>query len=499
MKKEMTIGRKFAVTSGALIAAMALTGVFAIYNLGRLNRITQQIVDDPLPGMATMSSAEASLLAIRGDIWRHIASADLSLKARIENHVETARETVNRSLAAYEKSIHKENDRELFNRLRLSVNRYLEVLPPIIATSRAGDAIEARRRYDETAAPLFDTAKELLQSAMKLNRGAGEDFAAESRQTYGDANASLAAVVALCGFVSAAAVFVFVRRINRSLRKRVEELSHGAAEIANAAAQVASSSEALARGSSDQAAAVEETSASTEEISSMAQRNTEHSHAAAALVLQAEERFRDVSGLLVETQSAMDTLASHSAKISHIVRVIEEIAFQTNILALNAAVEAARAGDAGMGFAVVADEVRNLAQRSAQSAKDTTALIEESIAGSAAGKRKVDEVAAAVRAIAAQSSQIRTLVDEVNLGSREQAQGLAQVARAVTQLEGAAQTGAATAEQGAAAAEQLQAQSRMLADVVGHLSALAGIEAEAHRHPAMAPKSLTLQSEAFAR
>ena len=108
---------------------------------------------------------------------------------------------------------------------------------------------------------------------------------------------------------------------------------------------------------------------------------------------------------------------------------------QTNILALNAAVEAARAGEAGMGFAVVADEVRNLAQRSAQAAKDTAALIEESISRSSDGKVRVDQVAVAIRALTEVSGQIKTLVDEVNMGSEEQSRGIEQVAKAITQME----------------------------------------------------------------
>jgi methyl-accepting chemotaxis protein/methyl-accepting chemotaxis protein-1 (serine sensor receptor) len=167
--------------------------------------------------------------------------------------------------------------------------------------------------------------------------------------------------------------------------------------------------------------------------------------------------------------------------------VIDEIAFQTNILALNAAVEAARAGEAGMGFAVVADEVRNLAQRCAQAAKDTAALIEESIVKSNDGKNKVDQVAVAIRAITEESAKVKTLVDEVSLGSQEQTRGIEQVAKALTQMEQVTQQSAANAEESAAAAEELTAQASTLMEVVHQLSSMVGGGEEENRGHAARP------------
>jgi methyl-accepting chemotaxis protein/methyl-accepting chemotaxis protein-1 (serine sensor receptor) len=170
----------------------------------------------------------------------------------------------------------------------------------------------------------------------------------------------------------------------------------------------------------------------------------------------------------------MQELQGSSEKISKIIKVIDEIAFQTNILALNAAVEAARAGEAGMGFAVVADEVRNLAQRSAQAAKDTASLIEDSIARSRDGKAKVDHVAAAIRGIAQDSGKIQILVDEVNMASQEQSRGIEQVTKAVTQMEQVTQRSAAGAEESASASTELTAQAESLRAIVSRLTELVG-------------------------
>jgi methyl-accepting chemotaxis protein/methyl-accepting chemotaxis protein-1 (serine sensor receptor) len=168
----------------------------------------------------------------------------------------------------------------------------------------------------------------------------------------------------------------------------------------------------------------------------------------------------------------MREINTQSGKISKIIKVIDEIAFQTNILALNAAVEAARAGEAGMGFAVVAGEVRNLAERSAQAARDTAELIEESISKSIDGKVKMDQVAVAIQLIVEEFGKVKTLVDEVNQGSQEQTRGIEEVAKAVIQMQTVTQSTAAGAEESAAAAEDLNTQSEALKNVVRRLTAM---------------------------
>ena len=170
----------------------------------------------------------------------------------------------------------------------------------------------------------------------------------------------------------------------------------------------------------------------------------------------------------------MDEINASSQKISKIIQLIDEISFQTNILALNAAVEAARAGEAGMGFAVVADEVRNLAQRCAQSAKDTSSLIEDSIAKSGEGRNKVNHVAGAIRTITDETLKVKALVDEVRAGSHEQARGIEQISMAIVQMERVTQTTAAAAEESAAAALELNTQAGGLQQVVKRLTAMVG-------------------------
>lgn len=299
-------------------------------------------------------------------------------------------------------------------------------------------------------------------------------------------SSTLAAVVAVCISlaVNGAIFYVVNSSVTNSLSEVASQIAQGANQVFSAATQITTSSQMLAEGTSEQAASLEETSASTEEINSMARRNSENSRSAATLVKQSDEKFTDTNHSLKDMVLAMGEINASSDKIAKIIKVIDEIAFQTNILALNAAVEAARAGEAGMGFAVVADEVRNLAQRSAQAARDTAILIEESISKSNGGKVKVDQVARAIQMITEQSTQVKTLVDEVQLGSEEQSRGIEQIGKAIAQMEQVTQRSAASAEESASAAQQLSAQSAALKDIVTQMNHLIGLETSPRSMPA---------------
>lgn len=253
-----------------------------------------------------------------------------------------------------------------------------------------------------------------------------------------------------------------IQGANGKLREVSRDLAKGAAQVMQASSSMSDASQSLAQGSAEQAAAIQETSASTTEITSMAERSAYSAGQGLEHVQQVAVEIGHTNRVLKDMSQAMTEINASSDRIARIIRVIDDIAFQTNILALNAAVEAARAGESGLGFAVVADEVRNLAQRSAQAAKDTADLIQESMEKARQGRMRVEEVAKAARSIEARADQVRGVVEEVNSGSQEQSRGLSQINRAVSEMQRVTQQTAADAEESAAASEELAAQARSL-------------------------------------
>ncbi len=262
----------------------------------------------------------------------------------------------------------------------------------------------------------------------------------------------------------------YIKSLTANMNALSNDLGRTSAQVSDASFHLESSSQKLAEGSTEQAASIQEVSATIEETSSMVKKNNENTAEAAKLAKMAKE---SAAGSHFQMESMMDSMKqiqSSSNEISKIIKVIDDIAFQTNILALNAAVEAARAGDAGKGFAVVAEEVRNLAQRSTQSAKDTTDLIENNISLSKNGVELASMVNDSITSIDDQSRKVSELLDEIATATNEQALGVEQINKAISQMEDVLQGTAQTAEDTAAASQQLSAQSGSMNNIVERLS-----------------------------
>ncbi len=328
--------------------------------------------------------------------------------------------------------------------------------------------------FTQRAQPRLEEISSLSSQLVNRENAALTSLSASSASKATRLQTGVVAAV-LLALAAAGALLWLVMRTNVSLRGLAARMAESAEQVAGAASQVSDASQSVAQGASEQAASLEETSASTEEIVSITRQNADHAGKVAEFMQQSESEAAEVNESLNRMVDQMKEIDASSNKIARIIKVIDEIAFQTNILALNAAVEAARAGEAGLGFAVVADEVRNLAQRCAQAARDTAALIEESIKTSHDGDSRLSQMAGAIRALTENSARVKTLIDQVNHGSQEQAQGMERIQRAVVQIEQVTQKNAAGAQQSASAGAELTGHAGDLHSLVLEMREMVGV------------------------
>ncbi|MFH0880451.1 MAG: methyl-accepting chemotaxis protein [Lentisphaerota bacterium] len=294
-------------------------------------------------------------------------------------------------------------------------------------------------------------SKERINNLVEASSRQINETMAAGRMTYNSAVAHILwisiGIMTVCLIAIAAVLgYVIYAGITKPIGGIIGRLTEGAGQVTSASTQLSSSSEQLASGSNQQASSLEETSASLQQMASMTRQNADSAGKADSFM---KETGRMVTGgvdSMKRMSDAIDKIKSSASETAKIIKTIDEIAFQTNLLALNAAVEAARAGEAGKGFAVVAEEVRNLARRSAEAAKNTADLIEGSKKHADAGVDVACEVAKNLNGIYESTGKVGTLIGEIAAASKEQAQGIDQVNKAVSEMNNVVQQNAASAE-----------------------------------------------------
>lgn len=329
--------------------------------------------------------------------------------------------------------------------------------------------------YGLNSKDFFATITRSIDELSGIVEGDLAGVKSEIFQKLEDAKRDMIIVSVLTALVS---IFILVlatmviRAITKPINEAVDELKTTTETVMSAFQQLRSASHQMSAGTSQSAASLEETVASVEEISSMVNSNASSAKQAADLSKEgcqlAEKGESEIRALV----SNMSELSKSSAKIEEIITIIDDIAFQINLLALNAAVEAARAGEQGKGFAVVAEAVRNLAQRSAVAAKDINTLIQENVEKIKFGSQAADASGEALTTIVNSVRNIATLVSEISSSSEEQAKGLAQITKAMNELDKTTQSSAASAEETSSSAESLSEQAGQLQGVVTKLTTI---------------------------
>jgi len=468
--KNWTIGKRITAGFASVIIITLALGGFAYTRLVTIRNHSDRVAKLSLPTVEMVSRAQKNAKDYDRLVYKHIGSADKEDMSRLEVEISVDSADNAKIYDELGKLITEENGRALLDKTKTARAEYIHIRDAVLvisrqATNNAAAYGMARSQMD----PVSDRYLIALGALIDFIRADAEGTSKTIQSAAQSSQIGILFGLVLGSLVGIGVAFSIIRGTGKILNGVASTLEDGSNQVASAARQVSSASQSLAEGASEQAASLEETSSSLEEMSSMTKRNTCNADKVNELARQTRVAADTGASDMQAMAAAMSEIKTSGDDIAKIIKTIDEIAFQTNILALNAAVEAARAGEAGMGFAVVADEVRNLAQRAAQSAKETSSKIENSVTKTAQGVQLTEKVAKSLQEIVTKARQVDELAAEVASASKEQTLGIEQVNIAVSQMDKVTQSNAASAEESASAAEELNAQAESLKAAVGDL------------------------------
>ncbi|MFY1982287.1 methyl-accepting chemotaxis protein [Achromobacter xylosoxidans] len=505
---NLSIGTRLALGFGTVLALLlALTGLsqYELTHIGGINRaITEQtwakanainIID-----VTTRANARANL--------ELIVNTDPRTAETLFARIDTNRKTIDQALETLRPLFRTEDERQKLRLLEDVRGRYVKSFQGVGALLKRGERDAARQRLLEETLPLLDGLQDRVIEISRIQSAEMVDAGADSQRVIDNAGmlnlilsglavvlgglfawrvsksitAPLAQAVSVAETVARGDLGQPIHAVTRDETGRLLRALHdmqdklagavrtiraGSETISSAAGQIAAGNTDLSSRTEEQAASLEETAASMEELASTVKQNADNARQANQLAASASEVAQRGGAVVSAVVSTMGDISASSRKISEIVSVIDGIAFQTNILALNAAVEAARAGEQGKGFAVVAGEVRSLAQRSAQAAREVKTLIEASASKVAEGAGQAENAGTTMQEVVASVKRVTDIMGEIAAASQEQASGIEQVNRAVSQMDEVTQQNAALVEEAAAAAGSMQDQAHALVRAVG--------------------------------
>jgi methyl-accepting chemotaxis protein len=464
---KLTVGKRILASFASMLGLSLIASYYAIVTVRDVKGVADHVLTRSAKALDIVGALNTGLanarFAQRGVILYSMAKDPKEVSGQIQK-LQTELEGAQASVNRLRPLLDTEKKLQTLGRFEEALHAYAQLSREIVDQATAGrtdDAVAILKGKSKPFGAAMETSAAELAAGERdwMNGAVG---VVQSTCRRGDwIQFSCVIALAVCGGI----VFLVTRAIIRSLRGCASEVANVAEQVRSAAFQVASGSQSLAQDASEQAASLQGTSTAGEQISKISLKNASAAQAVAHQSDQVESKIRLAEESLTHMVASMHQIDGSSTKISKIIRVIDDIAFQTNILALNAAVEAARAGVAGAGFAVVAGEVRNLAQRCAGAASETTALIEESIASTVEGRKNVGRVAESVQALAGSATTVKTLADEVNRGCQEQTRGADQISRSVSELNRVMQDVAANAEESAAASQEMSSQAEMMARI----------------------------------
>ncbi|WP_371438841.1 methyl-accepting chemotaxis protein [Polaromonas sp.] len=504
---NLKISTKLLVSFFAVLTLTAFLGIFSIFELSKVNRMSTDLATNWMPSTRALLEMKALMGRYRAQEAQHVLATSEAEMAGYEKSMADTWDVWQKNRAEYEKLISEPEEKAIYPEYSKVLALYAQEHDKITGLSRAQKTDDARAMIRGESLRLNRELIVLVDKLVKLNVDGGTRASETADAAYTQAKAWVVSLL-LGSIVLGVALALWIARIisrplseavkvaetvaagdlssrievsskdetgqlmqalkamNDSLSKVVGEVRHGTDTIATASSQIASGNQDLSSRTEEQASSLEETAASMEELTSTVKQNADNARQANQLAVSASSVAVRGGSVVAEVVDTMGAINASSRKIVDIIGVIDGIAFQTNILALNAAVEAARAGEQGRGFAVVAAEVRNLAQRSAAAAKEIKVLIDDSVEKVEAGGKQVSEAGKTMDEIVDSVKRVTDIMAEITAASQEQTSGIEQINQAITQMDQVTQQNAALVEEAAAAAASLQEQASGLSQAV---------------------------------
>ena len=504
---NLSIAKRLSLGFGLLVLMLATLGGVSLWQVGGMAGEVNEVTRGLMPKQKRLGEIESEINEIARAMRNMLimdAPADIEQQ---RNEILGSRKAILGHIEWLEGTIANPEAKRLLQAVQAARTAFVKSQEGFLGALAAGQKDEARRILLEETRPLqlvyikaldaltdfqdkltdegvtrIDSAVQTVQRATWALMLAGVLFAAvlavsiirsvtrPVRQAVDVANAvaegNLSMAIDTRGRSETAQLLQALSTMQQRLAQVVGSVRLNAESVATASAQIAQGNADLSSRTEQQASALEETSASMEQMGSTASQNADNARQASQLAASASTVAVQGGEVVSQVVQTMKDINDSSKKISDIIGVIDGIAFQTNILALNAAVEAARAGEQGRGFAVVAGEVRNLAQRSAEAAKEIKGLINASVERVEQGTALVDQAGSTMQEIVSSIRRVTDIVGEISSASGEQNAGVAQVSQAVSLMDQATQQNAALVEESVAAAASLQQQAQQLVQAV---------------------------------